>query len=201
MLMNHSQGDGEGASSYSYDMLEFRPEWQFDDPVSGVYYHSAVIPGKLFFTSLGGDISPDVARKAIPYLERVFADRVLENTDYVRIADYSEVVRAAISARLLYASTINRLNAEYNCRPVITYICGASPLLKAMLRIFSGIVRQRFVFVDTVEEAFRYVNSRTSDVEPAQSDGVQVSRREIDDFASTCGHFPVSYTHLRAHET
>ncbi len=190
MLMNQSQGDGEGASSFSYsfDMLEFRPEWQFDDPVSGVYYHSAVIPGKLFYTSLGGDISPDAARKAIPYLERVFADRVLENTDYVRIADYSEVVRAAISTRLLYASTINRLNAEYSCRPVITYICGASQLLKAMLRIFSSIVRQRFVFVDTVEDAFSNVNRSSSDREPAESDGLLVSRREIDEFAATCGH-------------
>ena len=187
--MNQSQGHGEGGVGFSYEMLEFRPEWQFDDQETGAYYHSAVVPGKLFFTSLGGDVQYEVVQKTVPFIERVFADGVLKNCDYIRIADYSGVTKAGINARILYASTINRLNAANNCRSVVTYICGASQQLKTMLRIFSRIVKQRFIFVDSVEEAFRYLNSDSSVQAPAQSDGVVVTRKEIDDFAAMCGHF------------
>ncbi len=186
--MNQSQGQASGSSRFSYDMLEFRPEWQFDDPDSGVYYHSAAIPGKLFFTSLGGDVNVSAAQKGIPYVERVFADGVFDNCDYVRIADYSGVNKASINSRLLYANTISRLNTEYNCNPVVTYICGASQMLKAMLRIFSHVVNQNFVFVDIVDEAFRLINKDNPEPVSPEKEDVVVSRREIDDFAAVCGH-------------
>lgn len=187
--MNQSQGRREDEPRIGYEMLEFRPEWQFDDPKTGVYYHSAVIPGKLFFTSLGGDMQSETVQKTIPFIERVFVEGMLENCEYIRIADYSEVTKASINARILYAGTINRLNASHNSHPSVTYICGASHLVKTMLRIFSRVVKQRLVFVESVEEAFRYLNnSRVSSV-PVPSDDVVVSRREIDDFAAMCGNF------------
>ncbi len=186
--MNQSQGQASGSSRFSYDMLEFRPEWQFDDPDTGVYYHSAAVPGKLFFTSLGGNITLSAAQKGIPYVERVFADGIFNDSDYVRIADYSGVDKASINSRLLYANTLNRLNAEYNSNPVVTYICGASPVMKAMLRIFSRVVNQRFVFVESVENAFRLLNSDNVEPISGEKEDVVVSRREIEDFAAMCGH-------------
>lgn len=186
--MNQSQGRREDGSRIGYEMLEFRPEWQFDDPKTGAYYHSAVIPGKLFFTSLGGDIQTETVQNTIPFIERVFADGMLENCEYIRIADYSEVTKASINARILYAGTINRLNTSYNSHPSVTYICGASHLLKTMLRIFSRVVKQPFVYVDSVEEAFQNLNSDSVSAVPAPSDDVVVSRREIDNFAAMCGN-------------
>ena len=187
--MNQSQGRREDEPRIGYEMLEFRPEWQFDDPKTGVYYHSAVIPGKLFFTSLGGDMQSETVQKTIPFIERVFVEGMLENCEYIRIADYSEVTKASINARILYAGTINRLNASHNSHPSVTYICGASHLVKTMLRIFSRVVKQRLVFVESVEEAFRYLNSGRVSSVPVPSDDVVVSRREIDDFAAMCGNF------------
>jgi signal transduction histidine kinase/ActR/RegA family two-component response regulator len=176
------------SQAFSRDMLEFRPEWQFDDPQTGVYYHSAVIPGKLFFTSLGGDISLNEAEKGIVYLERVFKDGMFSDSDYVRIADYSGVIKASINTRLLYANTLNRLNSFYNCKPVITYICGASQVMRAMLRIFSHVVNQKFVFVESVDAAFGILNSKNSEQVADDDAEVTISRREMEDFAATCGH-------------
>ncbi len=172
----------------SYDMLEFLPEWQFDDPESGVYYHSAVVRGKLFFTSLGGDITLDVAQKGISYVERVFKDGMFNGAEYVRIADYSGVIKASINSRILYANALNRLNTEYNCTPVVTYICGASQMMRAMLRIFSRVVNQHFVFVSSVDEAFSLLNSENAESVSDEKKEVVISRREIEDFAATCGH-------------
>ena len=187
--MNQSQGQATSSPRFSYDMLEFRPEWQFDDTKTGVYYHSAVIPGKLFFTSLGGEVQLDTAQKAAVFVERVFADGGLKNSDYIRIADYSAVTKASINARIFYAKTINRLNAAYGCHPVITYICGASHVLKAMLTIFAHVVNQRFVFVDSVEEAFQFANKESvpDTISPDKKD-VVISSKEMENFAATCGH-------------
>lgn len=186
--MKQSRDQSGNTRRLSYDMLEFHPEWQFDDPDSGVYYHSAAIPGELFFTSLGGDITLSAAQKGIPYVERVFADGIFNDCDYVRIADYSGVNKASVNSRLLYANTLNRLNAEYNSNPVVTYICGASQMMKAMLRIFSRVVNQRFVFVESVENAFRLLNSDSAEPLLGEKENVVVSRREIEDFAAMCGH-------------
>ncbi len=186
--MSKSQGHQTGEMHFSYEMLEFRPEWQFDDSDSGVYYHSAVIPGKLFYTSLGGDVQLQAAQKGIPYIERVFAEGFFNDRDYIRIADYSGVSKATINSRLLYAKTLNRLNAKYNCNPVVTYICGASQMLKAMLRIFSNVVNQHFVFVDSVEEAFGLINKQIPEPTPPEKEDLVITRKEIEDFAAMCGN-------------
>ncbi len=196
--MNHSQ-DGETVfPRIRYDGLEFRPEWQFDDPESGVYYHSGVIPGKVFFTSLGGDMQYEVAEKVIPCIQRLFADGVLRDCEYIRIADYSGVVKASINTRILYANALNRFNEEYNCHPTVTYICGASLLLKTMLRIFSHIVSQRFFFVDTVDEAFRHINAHEPSPVVASSENFVVTRKEIDEFAALCGHLLFEETDVQS---
>ena len=187
--MNQSQGRAGRSPRFSYDMLEFRPEWQFDDPGTGAYYHSGVIPGKLFFTSLGGEVHFEAAQKAAAFVERIFADGGLKNSDYIRIADYSAVTKASINARVFYAKTINRINAAYNCHPLVTYICGASQMLRTMLTVFAHVVNQRFVFVDSVEEAFQSINREdTHYAISSDKEEVVISRKEIEDFVAMCGH-------------
>lgn len=171
------------------DMAEFRPEWQYyEDSRSGVFYRNGVIPGKLFITYLGGDIQLDSAKKAIEVLERMFRDNVLRNCDYIRIADYSAVTKASVSTRMLYANTLNKLNEEYRCRPVITYICGASLLLKTMLRLFASYVRQKFIFVSTVDDALKLINSGKGLEFADKMHPITITREEIDSFAAMCGH-------------
>jgi signal transduction histidine kinase/ActR/RegA family two-component response regulator len=171
------------------DMAEFRPEWQYhEDSRSGVFYRNGVIPGKLFITYLGGDIQLDSAKKAIEVLERMFRDNVLRNCDYIRIADYSAVTKASVSTRMLYANTLNKLNEEYRCRPLITYICGASLLLKTMLRLFASYVRQKFIFVSTVDDALKLINSGKGLEFADKMLPITITREEIDSFAAMCGH-------------
>jgi len=196
--MDPSQREENSLPLLRYDMLEFRPEWQFDDPDSGAYYHSGVVVNKLFFTSLGGDIEYEVAEKALAFVRKLFSDGVLRDCEYIRIADYSGVSKATINSRILYANTLNKLTEEYNCRPSVTYICGASVLLKTMLRIFSHIVSQRFFFVDSVDEAFRRINAHEMSGCVVSSESLVVTRKEIDEFAALCGHLLFEDTNVKS---
>ena len=121
--------------SVSLEMIDFNPEWQFKDSKTGVFYKNGIIPQKLFITFLRGNIQPESAKRAIDILEKMFQSGVLTNCEYIRIADYNEVINAPFSTRILYANSLNRLNSTYNCRPSITYICGASLLCKATLHL------------------------------------------------------------------
>ncbi|NTW55712.1 MAG: response regulator [Chlorobiaceae bacterium] len=170
------------------DMVEYRPEWQFEDPKTGVFYRNGVIPGKLFITFLGGDIQLESAKKAIETLNVLFQSNVLRNCDYIRIADYSAVIKASVSTRKLYANTLNSLNEEYNCHPLTTIICGASLLLKTMLRLFASYVRQKFIFVANPEEALSLINSEKGYVSAEKSHPITITQGEIDKFAAVCGH-------------
>ncbi|MBF0587168.1 response regulator [Prosthecochloris sp. N3] len=187
-MERNSEKQGDTRLPISHDMLEFRPGWQFDDPQTGVYYRSGVIPHHLFFTALGGDFQYEVAEKVLPCINQVFEDGVLSDCEYIRIADYTDVTKASINARILYANELNRLHRQYRCSPSVTYICGASLLLRSMLRIFSRIVQQRFIFVDTVDEAFELINEPREPDTQQYSESLLVSRSEIDNFAAVCGH-------------
>jgi len=180
----------------SLEMIDFNPEWQFKDSKTGVFYKNGIIPQKLFITFLGGNIQPESAKKAIEILEKVFQSGVLTNCDYIRIADYNEVISAPFTTRILYANSLNRLNSTYNCRPFVTYICGASRLLKTMLRLFASYVKQLFIFVPTVQEAFDLINAGPNlDIEERNRQ-ITISQKEIDQFATLCGHilFNESFT-------
>ncbi len=172
----------------SIDKVEFKSEWQFEDRKTGVFYRNGVIPNKLFLTLLGGDIELESAKNAIKILGNMFRSGVLENCEYIRIADYSKVTRASINTRILYANTLNRLNSEYHCHPSITYICGASILLKTMLRLFASYVKQKLIFVPTLQDAFDLINNRNGTASAEKLHQITVSSQEMDEFAAECGH-------------
>ncbi|ACD89771.1 histidine kinase [Chlorobium limicola DSM 245] len=177
----------ENVDSLTIEMVEFKEEWQFEDPQTGVFYKNGIIPQKLFFTLLGGDIQPESAKKAIAVLESVFKSGVLSNCAYIRIADYTKVTKAPISTRILYAKELNRLNSAFNCRPLITYICGASLLLKTMLRLFASYVQQQFIFVPTLQDAFNLINAAKSPFAAKMDREITITQSEIDRFAAMCG--------------
>ena len=182
--------------SVSLEMIDFNPEWQFKDSKTGVFYKNGIIPQKLFITFLGGNIQPESAKRAIDILEKRFQSGVLTNCEYIRIADYNEVINAPFSTRILYANSLNRLNSTYNCRPSITYICGASLLLKTMLRLFASYVKQLFIFVPTVQDAFVKINTGPNLDRVERDRKIVLSQQEIDQFATLCGHilFNESFT-------
>jgi two-component system, sensor histidine kinase len=172
----------------SIDKVEFKSDWQFEDRKTGVFYKNGIIPNKLFLTLLGGDIELESAKNAIKILGNMFKSGVLENCEYIRVADYSKVTRASINTRILYANTLNRLNSEYHCRPVITYICGASLLLKTMLRLFASYVKQQLIFVPTLQDAFDLINNSNGTASAEKLHQITISSEEMDEFAAMCGH-------------
>ena len=102
--------DNNGTNNqFSLEMVEFNPEWQFENHKTGEFYKNGVIPQKLFITYLGGNIQPASTDKVFASLENMFKSGALTNSNYIRIADYNKVISASFHTRVLYANTLNRL--------------------------------------------------------------------------------------------
>jgi signal transduction histidine kinase/ActR/RegA family two-component response regulator len=184
--MKKASDTNSDSAQFSYSHLQFKPEWQYENPLTGVTYRNAVIPQKLFFSSISGVIELESTKEAITILERLFKSGVLDNCIYIRIVDYSGIRKASFNSRLLYANTLNRLHDEHGCTPSVTYICGASVLLKSMLRLFSTYVRQKFIFVPTITDAFLKISSGKDIALPEKELPVTITAQEIDRFAAQC---------------
>ncbi|MEI7707736.1 MAG: ATP-binding protein [Chlorobium sp.] len=181
--------DNKGTNNrLSLEMVEFNPEWQFENHKTGEFYKNGVIPRKVFITYLGGNIQPASTDKVFASLENMFKSGALTNSEYIRIADYNKVISASFHTRVLYANTLNRLNEKYHCRPIVTFICGASLLSKTMLRLFASYVQQEFVFVATAHEAFDLINANNYYPSKEQDYQITISQKEIDQFAALCGN-------------
>ncbi|NTU91166.1 MAG: response regulator [Chlorobiaceae bacterium] len=173
---------------FHYGQIEFRPEWRIENPETGFHYFSGIIPGKLFFTSMGGLASQEDTEKVIQTFTGIFAEGGFTDCRYIRIADYSKVVQPPLQTRIQYANALNRLNKLYNAWPETTYVCGASPLLKTTLRLFALYVKQRFLFVESVDKAFEALNSKNRYIADRENSGnMDLSIREVEEFAARCG--------------
>ncbi|RZB30641.1 MAG: hypothetical protein SRB1_02921 [Desulfobacteraceae bacterium Eth-SRB1] len=156
----------------SMNDLTFDPQWQYENPQTKVAYRNGIIAGSLFFSSMSGNITIEDAGSVVEVLERVFAKGRFDNTAYVRIADYSGIIRGSFMARQKYARTLQRINREHNCRPSVTYICGANAITRATLLFAQKIMQVNFIFVSTVDEAFELANTSR----PAHDDDIELSR-------------------------
>ncbi|NTV01774.1 MAG: response regulator [Chlorobiaceae bacterium] len=172
---------------FSYDRIKFRPEWRIENPDTGFRYVSGVIPGRLFFTSIGGLAQQEDVERAMATLPEIFMSGNLAGCRYVRIADYSDVIQPALQTRIHYANALNRANRTNNAFPEITIICGSSPLLRITLRLFARYVKQRFIFVDDLSQAFESLNSELKSPETGPPEKMGLSITELDDFAARCG--------------
>jgi two-component system, sensor histidine kinase len=176
-------------------MVQFNPEWAYEN--SKAYYRIGIIPGRhLMFTSLGGDLQPECASKAIQALERLLNTEHFTNSRYIRIADFSGVVKLPINSRLLYANALNKLHSKYNCQAEITYICGASLLFRTMLRSIASYVKQHLVFVPAIEDAFDLINRKSViSAEQHKLEVITITRQEMNDFAEICGQILLDDTY------
>jgi hypothetical protein len=154
----------------SMNDLTFDPQWQYENPQTKVAYRNGIIAGSLFFSSLSGNITLEDAESVVEVLERIFAKGRFDNTTYVRIADYSRIIRGSFKARQKYMRTIKRINREHNCSPSVTYICGANAITRATLLFAQKILGQNFVFTSTVDEAFELANTSR----PAPDDNIEL---------------------------
>ncbi len=156
----------------SMNDLTFDPQWQYENPQTKVAYRNGIIAGSLFFSSVSGNVTIEDAESVVEVLERIFAKGRFDNTAYVRIADYSRTIQGSFKARQRYVRTIRRINKEHNCKPSVTYICGANAITRATLLFAQKILGQNFVFTSTVDEAFELANT----FRLAPDDNIELSR-------------------------
>ncbi|MBN2280046.1 MAG: response regulator [Candidatus Marinimicrobia bacterium] len=172
--------------NYDYNELVFPPQWQYYNRLTGFEYKNATIPGKLIFSSLSGNIKVEDFYSARDRLEKVYAEGGLKGTQIIKIADYTHVRQASFRARRLFANYILELGRKYDSKVIKTYICGANIFIKTSLMLVQGMLRQEFIFVDTVEEAFSKINKKA--ISCKKSKKLQVRQEHISDLVSMCSN-------------
>jgi PAS domain S-box-containing protein len=183
------------STKYSYQDLIFHPDWQFENPATNCYYHSGIIKGKIFFSRLGGIFEGEDAKKGLETFERVFRDAEIEGKRYYRVTDYTDITGGSFQSRWEYSQTLKRLNKKYNCFPEVTFICGAKTWAKAVLLFSQTIIKQNYVFVKTINDAFDIINNMESSGKeivfenmPSQkSEAVRISLTDIDTLVRQVG--------------
>ncbi|HMA83218.1 MAG TPA: hypothetical protein VKP59_03220, partial [Candidatus Thermoplasmatota archaeon] len=171
----------------TYDDFLFHPDWQVEKTSNDFFYKNGVIPGKIFFSELGGNITTKEVEEALPQLKKAFVEGKFENTTYIRIVDYSQVENASIQARRTYGKFLTDLNESYHSHPKLSFICGASPFLKMALTLFANHVNQHFIFVKTVEEAFDQINQHHNQDKKTSNEEKTVYQKEINTLIDMCG--------------
>lgn len=171
----------------SFEQLEFRPQWQYEDPEKGFYYKNGVIPKKIFYSSVRSpNLQSEEVEAAMPFLEQIFKDGVLEGSEYIRISDYTGLKKTSLMVRRAYALALNRLNKEYDSRPAISYVCGADLSTRSAIKLFSGFLGHKICFLDTVSDAFAAINAQKEEYTKEET-RILVSRKDIDELNELCG--------------
>lgn len=177
----------EKTGKVSFEQLEFRPEWQCEYPTIGLSYKSGVIPQKIFYSQIRTpQLHSEDVQAALPFLEQVFKDGVLKGSTYIRIADYTGVKKLSLRGRQAYALALNRLYNTYDAHPSSTYVCGASLFTRSAIKLFSGVLNQKFCFVASVSDAFDAINSQKEN-EIEKETRILVTQKDIDEINDLCG--------------
>ena len=171
---------------YQFSDLVFKKEWQYLDDSSGHYYSNGGIRNEIYFSKIGGNFDVDDAWALEPFIKRFFADGMLKNTEYIRVADYGDVGKVPIEARRIYGAFIDSLHQEFSCSAKTTYICQAPLFYRSSLSLYAAFFRKEFIFVDSVEKAFELINKELS-VENEPEKTFVVTQREIDEINALCG--------------
>ncbi len=141
----------------SFKNIQFKPEWEYHNPKSGFCYKSGIIPGKIFYTLVEGNINSQDLEIAIKIVSNIFKTGIFDNTQYIRITDYTNFKKSSLSIRKNLAHSLNKLHSQHNCKPKLTYICGSDLKTRIMLNFFDTFVKHNFVFIESIEKAFQQI--------------------------------------------
>ena len=171
----------------SFDQLEFRPQWQYKNPENGTWLKNGVIAQKILYTKLHVEILENKDIKGgIHSIEQIIKDGVLRGNDYIRIADYTDLKKIPLMAKRIYLQALKQLNDKYDSHPKLTILCGGNLLVRSTAKLFSGFLKQKFNFVDTVAQAFEAINSLDENREK-NLPRISVSQKDIDEINELCG--------------
>ncbi len=182
-------------SQMRFDDVLFRPEWQYHNPHTGFLHKAGVIYGKLLVVIKEGELkSADEIKEVSSSIDRVLTEGGLQNREFIIITDLSEMGKyPLVGLRLSYAKMINQQRKKHGVIPKPSIVCGANRCTKALVHLISPIMGIRFIFVDTLKQAFEYINSpkdgpQSSDKNLlAQNGSSVVSDAHIQEINTLCG--------------
>ncbi|MFZ4724889.1 MAG: response regulator [Paludibacter sp.] len=172
----------------SFKDIEFKPEWQFYNPQTNFRYTIGIIKGRFLYVSTQSKSNNiEDLKNATRMLDLAFDEGNLQGTQYFNITDFSNVNdTTSLSEKRYYANEVKRINEKYQCSPKLSIICGLSIGMKISVKLFSTFVNQRFVFVDTIEQAFEKVNSYDKKL-PSIKQNYLVNQEHIDEIINLSG--------------
>ncbi len=137
--------------------ISFKPEWRIENENFCII--NGVIPSKVFYSQLKGTFQPEDMAVVQESFDRILQEGNFFGTEYLRIADYTELGSVKLRARNIYSKIITDLNKKYQSRASATYLCGANRFIKAAMQIWSVTSKQEIIYVNTLEEAFDLINN------------------------------------------
>ena len=173
----------------SLDQLIDDPRWRYEGKTSGAQFRNAVIPHRLFYSALSGKFTYEDSLGVADRLEQIFKDGWLGNDEIYRIADYTNLTSGSFKARKQYARILTNLYSKYRCRPVTTYVVGASYLMKTAVLFGMREADQNVVFVDTVERALDDINQRAPSLSNVGDHLIAVRQGDLEDLIRSTGSF------------
>jgi len=179
----------EDRYSLTLDQLIDDPRWHYEAVDSGAQFRNAVIPHRLFYSSLSGKFTYEDSLVVAERLEQIFKDGWLGNDEIFRIADYTNMKGGSFKARKQYARILTNLYSKYRCRPVTTYVVGASYLMRTALLFGVRESEQNLVFVDTIERAMDDINHRAPSLSNVGDHLIAVRQSDLDDLIRSTGSF------------
>lgn len=164
--------------------VQMRPEWSVQR--NGYKITNGVIFGKLFYSKMEGKFKADDIPEVFTFFESVFKDGGIAGQNYIRIADYSNFDQISIATKNRFAALTRDIHKKYNAKPTVILICGAKLWIRTTMKLFSSLVNQRFIFLDSVEEAFKaIVEKGFFDIKSDLT--VHVSQYDIDEIIKYSG--------------
>ena len=171
-----------------FEDVVFKPEWQYYNLQTNFRYTIGIIKSRFLYVSTHGKSNNiEDLKNATHLLDLAFEEGNLQGTQYFNITDFSDVIdTTSLSEKRYYANEVKRINEKYQCSPKLSIICGLSIGMKISVKLFSTFVNQRFVFVDTIEQAFEKVNSYDKKL-PINKQNFAVSQEHIDEIINLSG--------------
>ena len=173
--------------------IHFKSAWNIENDHNKVIH--GVIPKKLFYTSLHGSFQQNDIRIVTDVMDSIFLEGRLAGEKYIRISDYSNLTKASVKTRNLFAKAVLDLNHKHNSNIKASYICGAGKLVKTSMLLYSAFMNLEFIFVDTVDEAFSLINGEKINREK-RTKSIKVSQKDIDEIVTLSGSL-IWYEHSK----
>ncbi|MGL1936581.1 MAG: response regulator [Fibrobacterales bacterium] len=91
--------------------------------------------------------------------EKIFREEIIDQKQYFRVVDYSEMGPTPVGVRKIFAQEIRRIQQKYGVNSLKTYVISPHPLMKTALLFVQKIVNMNFVFVENITEALDLMNA------------------------------------------